>query len=158
LGVLRRNKLEINPWIEGAWMTKHKGIYYLQYAAPGTEFKSYADGVFTASKPTGPFVYAPYSLFSHKPTGFITAAGHGDMFQDKQGKYWKVATMFVGGASDMDRRVGIFPATFDEDGQLHADMAHKYKLIVSWILAEMAEQCLLVPASCGDPVAGHPKK
>jgi len=121
LGVRRRNKLEINPWIEGAWMTKHKGTYYLQYAAPGTEFKSYADGVFTASKPTGPFVYAPYSPFSHKPTGFITAAGHGGMFQDKQGKYWKVATMFVGGASDVDRRVGIFPATFDEDGQLHAD-------------------------------------
>ncbi|MCK7540434.1 MAG: hypothetical protein MZV63_60835 [Marinilabiliales bacterium] len=27
-----------NPWIEGAWMTKKDGRYYLQYSGPGTEF------------------------------------------------------------------------------------------------------------------------
>lgn len=26
------------PFIEGAWMTKHDGTYYLQYAGPGTEY------------------------------------------------------------------------------------------------------------------------
>ena len=35
----------LDPFIEGAWMTKHKGKYYLQYGAPGTEFSGYADGV-----------------------------------------------------------------------------------------------------------------
>jgi len=28
-----------NPFIEGAWRTKHGGRYYLQYGAPGTEFR-----------------------------------------------------------------------------------------------------------------------
>ena len=32
-------------WLEGAWMNKYKGKYYLQYAVPGTEFKSYSNGV-----------------------------------------------------------------------------------------------------------------
>ena len=26
------------PWLEGSWMTKHRGTYYLQYAAPGHAF------------------------------------------------------------------------------------------------------------------------
>jgi xylan 1,4-beta-xylosidase len=35
----------LDPFIEGAWMTKHNNKYYLQYGAPGTEFSGYADGV-----------------------------------------------------------------------------------------------------------------
>ena len=33
------NELPENPWIEGSWMTKHNGKYYLQYAGPGTSLK-----------------------------------------------------------------------------------------------------------------------
>jgi len=121
MGISRRDRLEITPWIEGAWMTKHQGVYYLQYAAPGTEFKTYADGVFTSDNPRGPFTYAPYSPFSHKPTGFVPGAGHGGIFKDKYGNYWKVATMMVSAASDVDRRVGIFPVDFDDDDHIRAD-------------------------------------
>jgi len=35
-------------WIEGPWVTMHQGKYYLQYAGPGTEYKSYADAVYLA--------------------------------------------------------------------------------------------------------------
>ena len=35
------------PYIEGAFMTKHNGTYYLQYACPGTQYNTYADGVYT---------------------------------------------------------------------------------------------------------------
>ncbi|GAB3532453.1 hypothetical protein GCM10027443_16330 [Pontibacter brevis] len=31
-------------YMEGPWLTKHNGKYYLQYAAPGTEFNVYGDG------------------------------------------------------------------------------------------------------------------
>jgi xylan 1,4-beta-xylosidase len=109
------------PWLEGSWMTKHKGVYYLQYAAPGTEFRTYADGVYTAPSPRGPFTYAPNSPFSHKPTGFITGAGHSATFADKQGRYWHVSTMRISIKHDFERRLGIFPASFDADGQLHVD-------------------------------------
>ena len=39
------------PWIEGPWVTKHNGKYYLQYAGPGTEFKSYADAFYLSEFP-----------------------------------------------------------------------------------------------------------
>lgn len=108
-------------WIEGPWMTKHNGTYYLQYAAPGTEFKSYADGVYTSTKPLGPFKYEPYSPFSHKPGGFIGGAGHGATFQDKYGNYWRVTTMVISVLNMFERRLGIFPAGFDEDGVMYAN-------------------------------------
>ena len=109
------------PWIEGSWMTKHNGVYYLQYAAPGTEYKTYADGVYTAPSPRGPFTYAPSSPFSHKPTGFIGGAGHSATFQDKQGRYWHIATMTISVTHQFERRLGLFPAAFDSDGVLHAN-------------------------------------
>ena len=40
-------------------MTKRNGTYYLQYSAPGTEWKTYAVGVYTSKRPLGPFTYAP---------------------------------------------------------------------------------------------------
>jgi hypothetical protein len=39
--------VQMAPFTEGAWMTKHGGTYYLQYSAPGTEVQTYADGVYT---------------------------------------------------------------------------------------------------------------
>jgi len=121
LGAMRSGKHEDAPWIEGPWMTKHVGTYYLQYAAPGTEFKTYADGVFTSKSPRGPFTYAPYNPFSFKPRGFITGAGHSCTFQDKQGRYWHVVTMGITDKHAFERRLGLFPAGFDKDGQLHAN-------------------------------------
>jgi hypothetical protein len=109
------------PWLEGSWMTKHAGVYYLQYAAPGTEWSTYADGVYTAPSPRGPFTYSQASPFSHKPTGFITGAGHSATFADKQGRHWHVATMRISVKHDFERRLGIFPAEFDADGQLRVN-------------------------------------
>lgn len=68
---------DVEPFIEGPWMTKHKGKYYLQYAAPGTQWNVYADGVYVGDNPLGPFTYAPYNPISYKPGGFLNGAGHG---------------------------------------------------------------------------------
>jgi beta-xylosidase len=119
----RGDKHELpNPaWIEGPWMTKHADTYYLQYAAPGTEFKSYADGIYTSKNPLGPFKYEPYSPFSHKPGGFIGGAGHGATFRDKYGNFWRVTTMVISVLDMFERRVGIFPAGFDKDGVMYTN-------------------------------------
>src|SRR6202000_1720855 len=37
---------KLSGFIEGAWLTKHAGKYYMQYAAPGTEWNTYGDGVY----------------------------------------------------------------------------------------------------------------
>lgn len=113
--------VQYSPWIEGAWMNKVNGLYYLQYAAPGTQWKSYADGVYTAASPRGPFTYAPYSPFAHKPTGFITGAGHGNTFQDKNGRYWHIGTMVISVHHMFERRLGLFPVGFDADGQIYTN-------------------------------------
>ena len=110
-----------NSWIEGSWMNKHDGKYYLQYAAPGTQFQSYGDGVLTSSNPLGPFVYESYSPFSFKPTGFITGAGHSSTFAALDGRFWHVATMRVSVREDFERRVGLFPTWFAADGTLVTD-------------------------------------
>ena len=74
------------PYIEGAFMTKHDGLYYLQYACPGTQYNTYADGVYTSKSPLGPFTLQASNPFSAKPGGFMTGAGHGSTIADKYGK------------------------------------------------------------------------
>ena len=71
----------VNPFIEGAWMTKHDGRYYLQYAAPGTEYNVYSTGVYVSDSPLGPFKYQPSNPLAFKTTGFMMGAGHGSTFQ-----------------------------------------------------------------------------
>ena len=114
------NELDAPPWVEGAWMTKHDGKYYLQYAAPGTEFKSYADGVYLSDSPLGPFEYALYNPFSSKPGGYACGAGHGSTFTDEYGNLWHIATMSISVKHMFERRLGLFPASFDAEGTLHA--------------------------------------
>jgi beta-xylosidase len=47
-----------NSTMEGPWMTKYNGKYYLQYATPGTEYGTYANGCYTSDSPMGPFTFA----------------------------------------------------------------------------------------------------
>ena len=111
----------IKPFIEGAWMTKHAGHYYLQYGAPGTEYNAYATGTYVADDPLGPFTYAPYNPVAYKPGGFVQGAGHGNSFQDVHGNWWSTGTPWIGVNWNFERRIGLHPAGFDADGQLHVD-------------------------------------
>jgi hypothetical protein len=111
----------VKPFIEGAWMTKHGGRYYLQYGAPGTEYNVYANGVYVGDDPLGPFTYAPYNPFAYKPGGFVQGAGHGNTFQDVHGNWWNTGTPWVAVNWNFERRIGLHPAGFDADGQMYAD-------------------------------------
>ncbi len=110
----------IAPFIEGAWMTKHRGKYYLQYAAPGTEYNVYANGTYVGDHPLGPFSYAPYNPVAYKPGGFMTGAGHGNTFQDVHGNYWNTGTPWLAVNWNFERRIAMFPAGFDADGDMFA--------------------------------------
>lgn len=106
------------PYMEGPFMTKHGGKYYLQYACPGTEFNVYADGVYVSDHPLGPFALQDSNPFSSKSGGFITGAGHGSTIQDQHGNYWHASTMRISVNHRFERRVGLFPAGIDKDGTL----------------------------------------
>lgn len=114
----------LRPFLEGAWVTKHAGKYYLQYSGPGTEFSGYADGVAVGEHPLGPFKYQQHNPFSYKPGGFARGAGHGAMFQDRQNNWWHTSTMTIAVKNNFERRIGIWPAGFDGDGILYCDTSY----------------------------------
>lgn len=105
---------------EGAWMNRRSDRYYLQYATPGTEFKSYADGVYVSEQPLGPFRPAKVNPFACKPEGFANGAGHGSTFQDIYGNYWHIGTVSISVKHMFERRLALFPVFFDEDGEMSA--------------------------------------
>ncbi len=117
----RDHRDTIKPFAEGAWMTKYMGRYYLQYGAPGTEYNVYANGTYVGDHPLGPFYYAPYNPVSYKPGGFVTGAGHGNTFQDNHGNYWNTGTPWIAVNWNFERRIAMFPAGFDRDGQMFSD-------------------------------------
>lgn len=106
------------PFIEGPWMNKYNGKYYLQYACPGTEFHAYADGVYVGETPLGPFVLAENNPFSYHPGGYMPGAGHGSTMWDREQNLWHTSTMRISVNHQFERRVGIWPAGFDRDGEL----------------------------------------
>ena len=109
------------PFIEGAYMTKRDGKYYLQYAAPGTEYNVYGNGVYVGDHPLGPFTYQRHNPFSAVPGGFMRGAGHGSTFQDKSGKWWHIASMVIAVNEKFERRLGLFPCGFDKDGTMYCE-------------------------------------
>jgi xylan 1,4-beta-xylosidase len=111
------------PFIEGAWVDKHKGKYYLQYGAPGTEFSGYADGVYVSDNPLGPFTYQSHNPFCSKPGGFSRGSGHGASFKDNWGNYWHVSTSVVNVKNNFERRLALFPTDFDKEGIMWSNTA-----------------------------------
>ncbi|MCR1841924.1 family 43 glycosylhydrolase [Murimonas intestini] len=106
------------PFIEGPWMDKHEGIYYLQYACPGAEYNVYADGVYISHSPLGPFTLAKNNPYSYHPGGFMPGAGHGSTMRDREENLWHASTMRISVNHQFERRVGIWPAGYDRDGEL----------------------------------------
>ncbi len=111
------------PWIEGPWMLKHNGKYYLQYAAIGLEFLSYSHGVYVADNPMGPFEYSPHNPLTFKTTGFAPGAGHGSTFHDKNGQLWTICMIpsYYGGRGGAE--MSLFPTAVDAEGVMHSNTA-----------------------------------
>ena len=121
---LIRGMFTNKPYIEGAWMDEYDGKYYLQYAAPGTQYNTYSDGVYVGESPLGPFVLAANNPYSYKPGGFLPGAGHGSTMRDGNGNLWHTATMRISVNHDFERRVGLWPAGFDADGELFCNQRY----------------------------------
>jgi hypothetical protein len=155
----------IKPFMEGAWMTKVGGRYYLQYGAPGTEYNAYATGVYVGTSPLGPFTYAAYNPVGYKPGGFVQGAGHGNTFQDVHGNWWNTGTPWIGYNWAFERRVGLWPAAFEADGQMRvstrfgdfpqrvptARVSDPDALFTGWMLLSYRK-----PMTASASVAGHP--
>ncbi|MDW7693282.1 family 43 glycosylhydrolase [Flammeovirgaceae bacterium SG7u.111] len=111
----------LKGYMEGAWLTKHEGKYYMQYAAPGTEFNVYGDGVYVSDSPLGPYEYAPNNPVSYKPGGFMNGAGHGSTVIGPQETYWHFASMSLSLNVNWERRICMYPTYFDDEGLMHTE-------------------------------------
>lgn len=112
---------DLGGFIEGPWMTKHNGKYYLQYGSPGTEFNVYGDGVYVADHPMGPYTYQKHNPVSYKPGGYMNGAGHGSSVKGPGGMWWHFASMSLSINVNWERRLCMFPMGFDEDGIMYCD-------------------------------------
>lgn len=113
------------PWIEGPWMTKHNGKYYLQYAAIGLELLSYSHGVYVADSPMGPFTYSEHNPLTYRTTGFQVGAGHGSTFHDKNGELWTICMIPASyGGAGRGSELAIYPTGVDKDGVMHSNYAY----------------------------------
>ncbi|MBE7169376.1 MAG: family 43 glycosylhydrolase [Williamsia sp.] len=111
----------LGGYMEGAWLTKHNNKYYMQYAAPGTEFNVYADGVYMSDSMLGPYRYAPNNPVFYKPGGYSNGAGHGSTVAGPGNTDWHFASSAVNVNVGWERRICMYPAWFDKDGLMYSN-------------------------------------
>jgi xylan 1,4-beta-xylosidase len=112
------NEDATKSWPEGAWMLKHNGRYYLTFSAPGTQLRTYAMGCYVGEKPLGPFKYQSLNPICTHSCGLIVGTGHGCIVRGPNDTLWAFYTCFAGYAHAFERRIGMDPAGFDEQGNL----------------------------------------
>jgi len=108
-------------WIEGPWMTKRNGTYYLQYSASGTDWTTYAVGYYTSKKPLGPFTYYRGSPILVQKCGLINGTGHHCVVEAPDGSLWAFYNILYRNWNRLrgtERRIGMDPAGFDKKGNL----------------------------------------
>lgn len=111
-------------YMEGVWVNKHDGKYYLQYGTPSSGHNIYSDAVYVSERPLGPYTLAKNNPYSYKPGGFLPGAGHGSTMEDRDGDVWHISTMRICKNHNFERRIGLWPAGFDADGELFCNQRY----------------------------------
>ena len=105
-------------WVEGSWMIKRQGRYYLTYSAAGTEHRAYAMGVYVGTSPLGPFTPQARNPIFSTTAGLVTGTAHGSIIRGPGDRWWVFYTVAAGVAHGFERRVGMDVAEFDARGDL----------------------------------------
>lgn len=104
--------------IEGPWMFKHDGIYYLIYSGPATEYSTYANGAYKSRSPLSGFEYMKTSPFTRKTSGVVRGPGHGCVVDGPNGTYWVFYTCTLCHNHHLERMIGYDRVEFDENGDI----------------------------------------
>ncbi len=105
-------------FVEGAWMLKWEGRYFLTYCGPGTEWKSYAQGTYVGDSPLGPFHYQQRNPILQGRHGLVNGPGHGCLVEGPEKTLWAFYTCCCCYYHVFERRLGMDPAGIDEQGNL----------------------------------------
>jgi xylan 1,4-beta-xylosidase len=110
-------------WMEGSWMVKQNGRYYLTYSAAGTQYRTYAMGAYVSDSPLGPFVPQKRNPFFRTTEGLITGTGHGAVVAGPRGRLWVFYCVFAGVIHGFERRLGLDLVEIDSNGELYVPRA-----------------------------------
>lgn len=108
-------------WIEGPWVIKRNGTYYLEYSASGTQWKTYAEGYYTAKNPLGPYEFAPNNPLLRKTEGLVTGTAHGSIVKGPDEQWWQFYTIVLSNPPG-GRRIGMDRVVFDENGYMSVEV------------------------------------
>jgi len=111
------NEYKDVAWVEGPWLQKYNGIYYLQYSASGTQWKTYAEGYYTSESPMGPFTYAPNNPLLRRTDGLVTGTAHGCIVDGPDKNLWQFYTIVLSNPPG-GRRIGMDRINIDKDGNM----------------------------------------
>lgn len=116
-----KNQNDRCGWIEGPWMIKHHGRYYLLYSGCGTEFGAYANGVCVSDEgPLSGFRRQKNGgLLTEKRTGLVRGAGHGCITVGPDDTLWCFYTNIFNYNFQFERRISMDPLGIDGDGELY---------------------------------------
>jgi xylan 1,4-beta-xylosidase len=117
------NQNPTTGWMEGSWMVKQHGKYYLTYSSGGTQYRTYAMGCYTSDSPLGPFVPQKRNPIFRTTEGLVTGTAHGSIVAGPQGRLWTFYTVFACAVHGFERRVGMDPAAIDASGELYVPRA-----------------------------------
>lgn len=105
-------------WTEGAHLYKNGDKYYLIYSSAGTEFTSYAMGVYVGDNPMGPFKYQDKNPLIRGTEGIVHGCGHGSVVDGPDNTIWIFYTSIISCFHKFERVVGMDRAHIDNEGNL----------------------------------------
>jgi xylan 1,4-beta-xylosidase len=110
-------------WMEGAWMLKTNGRYYLTFSAGGTQYRTYAMACFVGDSPLGSFKPQTNNPILRTPQGLVTGTAHGCVVPGPNGELWAFYTVFSCVVHGFERRIGMDRAHINAAGELQIDSA-----------------------------------
>ncbi len=142
-------------WVEGSWMLKRNGKYYLTFSVAGTENRTYAMGCYLATSPLVPFTSQNRNPIFKNTSGLITGTGHGCVVAGPQGELWVFYTVRACVANAFERRIGMDRAEMDSGGELFVPAATS---VPQWVPGFAPEGSLAnpgwLPLNTGMPTLG----
>ncbi|SPE54910.1 Glycoside hydrolase family 43 [Verrucomicrobia bacterium] len=117
------NQDPTSGWVEGSWMLRRNGKYFLSYSAAGTQNRTYAMGCYTAKSPLGPFSPQKRNPIFRSIDGLVTGTGHGCIVAGPEDRLWTFYTIRAGVVHGFERRLGMDRVEVDANGELFVPSA-----------------------------------
>lgn len=123
-------------WVEGQWMKKIGSRYYLLYAACGTQFGAYTNGVMISDEgPLSGFRPQTRDPLTEKRSGLVRGAGHGCLVDGPNDTLWVFYTNIFCYNHLYERRISMDPIGIDENGELYCPETTEFPQYAPGVLA-----------------------